>query len=766
MGLSNDLISQFVKITKDDTKDIKETTAYGTVAKIERGDNNDIIGVWVRLDGAEEGQLTPLARTTDVELNDRVIVMIKNHSAVITGNITSPSARTEYVKVVEQRVESTEDKVSEFDYIIADSVTIKNALAVHAAAIETLEADRVTVKEILLANTADIDTLEAENVTIRSKLNTNEADISNLKTSKLDAETAEITYAKVDALNASNALIGSLSAAQAAFETATTNKFTALDATIDRLNTDKLSATDIEGKYANIDFSNIGKAAIEYFYATSGLIENVVVGDGTITGNLVGVTISGDLIEGNTVKADKLVIKGSDGLYYKLNTDGMVTEAEQTNQNSLDGSVIKAKSITATKISVSDLVAFGATIGGINIASGALYSGSKNSVGNTTTGVYIDSQGQMAVGGINNYIKYYIDSSGNRKLDISADSFRFGSSKKTINDAIDDIQVGGRNLYVEKNASVGYLSSDGAGNVTAPGGVTREKTSDFIPVEEGDILQYQIWVTTPSDSYVWYAYQFFKDDKTPLIAGAGGRPAQHRQELAGGTYHVAVDPIVTPEGASYLRVSARLFNDGKIKVEKGTKPTDWTPAPEDMATSDEVGDAVATAESAHTRVAEAEALIELLSESISMLVTDGSGASLMTQTENGWTFSTASLQDLVDHTSESLNDLTNKVGDVDSAVGVLQQAVSDLGTIAEYVKIGTYEGEPCIELGEGDSDFKLLITNTRIMFKEGTNVPAYFNNQSMHIRKAVIEEELQQGGFVWKVRSNGNMGLVWKGGTS
>jgi hypothetical protein len=73
--------------------------------------------------------------------------------------------------------------------------------------------------------------------------------------------------------------------------------------------------------------------------------------------------------------------------------------------------------------------------------------------------------------------------------------------------------------------------------------------------------------------------------------------------------------------------------------------------------------------------------------------------------------------------------------------------------------------EPCIELGEKDSDFKLVITNTRIMFMEGESVPAYINNQSLHITKAVIEEEIQQGEFVWKVRANGNMGLMWKGGT-
>ena len=131
-----------------------------------------------------------------------------------------------------------------------------------------------------------------------------------------------------------------------------------------RLYADKLDVTDADIKYAQIDFANIGKAALEQFFAKSGLIEDVVVGDQKVTGTLVGVTILGDSIKGGTVIADKLVIKGEDGLYYKLNTDGNTVEKEQTDYNSLDGGVIRAKSITATKIAVDDLVAFGATIGG------------------------------------------------------------------------------------------------------------------------------------------------------------------------------------------------------------------------------------------------------------------------------------------------------------------------------------------------------------------------------------------------------------------
>lgn len=199
----------------------------------------------------------------------------------------------------------------------------------------------------------------------------------------------------------------------------------------------KSNTADI--RYANIDFTNIGKAAMEYFYAQSGLIKNVVVGDQTITGELIGVTIKGDLIEGNTIVADKLVIKGNDGLYYKLNTDGMHVEAEQTEYNSLDGSIIQAKSITATKIAVDDLVAFDATIAGFKITDEAIYSGAKSSALNNTRGIYLGKDGQLAFGDGNNYLKFYKDVSGNFKLAISASSMTFSSTGASVEDVIEDI---------------------------------------------------------------------------------------------------------------------------------------------------------------------------------------------------------------------------------------------------------------------------------------------------------------------------------------
>ena len=419
MPLSTDLISQFVKVTKNEPEESKESTAYGTTVEYNGS-------TYVKLDGSD--LLTPIVTTADVKSGERVTVMIKDHTATVTGNISSPAARTGDVK-------DLGNKISEFEIVIADKVSVAQ-LEAEIARIDSLVADNVVIKERLTASEAEIDTLVADNVVINEKLKAHDASIENLEATKIDAEIVEATYATIESLEATDAKFNNLESTYATIVSLDAQK-----ARIDDLDAKKLSAEQADLKYANIDFTNIGKAAIENFYATSGIIKDLVIGDQTVTGKLVGVTIVGDLIEGGTVKADKLVVLGSDGLYYKLNTDGVSTTTEQTEYNSLNGSIITANTITADKINVKDLVAFDATIGGFNISDNAIYSGTKAAVDNTTNGIYMGKDGQIAVGNGTSYLKYYKDTDGSYKLIISAESMMFSVTGKTVDETISDTQT-------------------------------------------------------------------------------------------------------------------------------------------------------------------------------------------------------------------------------------------------------------------------------------------------------------------------------------
>ena len=164
---------------------------------------------------------------------------------------------------------------------------------------------------------------------------------------------------------------------------------------------------------------------------------------GSVTGELVGVRIKGDLIEAGTLKADKLVVLGTDGLYYKLNVSGSTVETEQTQYNSINGSIITAQSITANKIHVDDLKAFNATIGGFKITDNSIYSGVKSSINNTTRGIYLDTDGQIMFGDTSNFVKFYKDTSDSEeryKLDISVSNLLIGSSGKSVELVINSLE--------------------------------------------------------------------------------------------------------------------------------------------------------------------------------------------------------------------------------------------------------------------------------------------------------------------------------------
>lgn len=185
-----------------------------------------------------------------------------------------------------------------------------------------------------------------------------------------------------------------------------------------------------------------------------------------------------------------------------------------------------------------------------------------------------------------------------------------------------------------------------------------------------------------------------------------------------------------------------------------------------------------TADNATTRINAAEVTIDSINACIASLVVGSNGQSLMTQTEDGWQFNIGGVQDTLNTTSNNLNALTNTVGSVQGTVDTLQEAVDDLSVLAEYVRVTTYyneetqNNEPCIELGESDSDFKVLITNTRILFMEGSNIPTYIKDNTLMTNNVEVKSELRQtytnssgtevGHWIWLVRQNGNLGLIWR----
>ena len=180
MNLSNELVSLFVKATKDTTKTPSESTVYGTV--VQYGDSK-----YVRLDGSD--QLTPCASVADVGVGERVSVQIKNHTATITGNLSSPSAKSSTVQAVEGAVAGN----------VAYKITANDIEAVNGIfdklQATLIECDELSAEEINVV-TANIETLKSKYIEgeyiAANELKAITAEIENL-TVNINDKTADDT---------------------------------------------------------------------------------------------------------------------------------------------------------------------------------------------------------------------------------------------------------------------------------------------------------------------------------------------------------------------------------------------------------------------------------------------------------------------------------------------------------------------------------------------------------------------------------------------
>lgn len=554
MALSHEVVSQFAKLVDNKPKKDEGVTVKGTYKII--GDIE-----YVQLDGSDV--LTPVESTVEAKTGERVQVLIKDHFATVTGNISSPAARSKDVKDLADTVDEQGNTIQQMDNTIIQQgnsiiqmntsinqhettinqhdtkinqqgdqiVSINNTIISQGNSIEAnhnaIIAQGNTIDEMNDTITSHGNSITSMNNTIQqhdNKINQNSNTISQ-QGNTITQQGNKITEIDNTVKTQGNTIVAQGNTIDAHGTQLTTHGsqitilnsgFVIKDGVLTGLSevvVNKLKSDTLDTGYAKIDFANIKMAAVQKLFTESGIIKDLIVQEGAITGELVGVTLKGDLIEAGTLVADKLVIKGSDGLYYKLNTTGETVEAEQTIENSLNGSVITAKSITASKIQVTDLVAFGATIGGFDISDDSIHSHLKPDIDSPNNGLFLGSDGQMALGNDRNHIKYYKDENNNYILDVRLDKLYLGASQQTADQQFQGmVEISANNLTsVFKTSggsnllrnSVGYSGTDfwlTSGTITTNQNDDMSLSgSEFILT--GDAKLEQIYSTQPGTLY-------------------------------------------------------------------------------------------------------------------------------------------------------------------------------------------------------------------------------------------------------------------------
>lgn len=187
--------------------------------------------------------------------------------------------------------------------------------------------------------------------------------------------------------------------------------------------------------------------------------------------------------------------------------------------------------------------------------------------------------------------------------------------------------------------------------------------------------------------------------------------------------YVSIDVYATAGKSSLAYLSSP-------KLEFGTRPTDWTPAPEDVKTR---------IDNAYTEIESNKTAISLkASQTETAIISDKLNAYIDSSTEmiqnvNSWQFN------------------FNKLIKTDDA---------DVANHQDYI---TFQNGDII-LGESGSDLKLKITNDSIQFKGTTkteitpdrDATAWITGKQFNINRGEIHEYLRVGNLVLMPKENGN----------
>ena len=510
------------------------------------------------------GDISELEQTTyGYEIADGSVSGVKLLPGSVNANSVMRNATIGYAKIAQAAIEQ----------LAADSI-----VAIRAD-IHEIVAGSVTTDQLY----ADLARLAVAQITTANikEANIDWAQIAELTAQIASISKAQITTANINEANINWAQITSLSAAIADIATAKIGEAEIKSAQI----------TDLEAEVARIAAAKIAVADIDWAH-----IKDLVAGTAIFTAGV------GDKLhiarlavtEANMVSLSvgELLVKGQDGSFYSVSVDAdgnIVTEKKQVENSDVKdlsinaGEKIIEGTVTAACLNANDIFANNATIKKLiaaNIDVDTLFAREAT----------INELNAMDIRG-NKYLQLY------------------------VTDAVDNISVGGRNLLRNTNqGTVNWDWSMQTGGKTIEeyldGGVRAVRmTRDATPHAGWSVISYAIGedayaLLEPNTEYTLsfdykpsvatangIAFAIKKFSGADAASGDGGYwkeiPANEWTHVSG--QFTTAEEIPAYELNSYCVYitrmpsavnSVHIFKN--LKLEKGNKSTDWSPAPEDI----------------------------------------------------------------------------------------------------------------------------------------------------------------------------------------
>lgn len=512
------------------------------------------------------------------------------------GPITEMAERVEYELAFVKKLM--------VDNLTATNATIKNlsgdVLKFKTGEFETLKTDVANFKQTftddLQASNAKINTLESDHATFKeataTNLNATNARIANIEADYLKATDAKLTYATITNLNTTNAEITKLKTKDAEID-----KLVATKATITDLNAAVGRVGVLESSYANLNTlvnGNLTSDNIQNLTLTS---KNTTIENGMIKNAMIE-NLSFDKITGMDINTTNLTVHSSDGKSKWSDNTIQISDAnrvrvqigkdasndysmsvwdkngnliwdalgatEKTIQRKIirDGIVADDANISGSKLDINSVIkeVNGSTT---KLKSSTIVMNDKNQ----TLDVVFNEMETTVADNLSS-AKLYADGklSDAQKYALEQANSALSSAKSYADSAMDNIEVGGRNLLVQKNITQGYLSTDGKGSFIGSGG--GDQTSDWIDVSGNKYITITLYedFTNTNNSGRYCEYDADKNCINTVVYN----PRQKSSII-----------IELKTTTKYIRVTAIECKTRRYKIEKGNKATDWTPAPED-----------------------------------------------------------------------------------------------------------------------------------------------------------------------------------------
>ena len=614
MDLSNDLISKFVKITNDgNKKETKEGTVYGTTVEYDGA-------MYVKIDGSD--LLTPIDTTADIKENERVTIMIKDHNATVTGNITSPSASSADVKKVTRNVEEIEGEITQFEAIIADVIHV-GELDAEVARIDELIAGKATIEE-LKATHAEIEILDAEvadiNVLVNGHLTSDNILSFNITAQNTTMENAFVKDAMIDTVTANKIISGTIDTNNVTIQS--TDGSMLLQGTLLQMKDDDGKVRiqigkDTGGNFTFIlyDESGTGVLIDEEGIKSSDAIADGLIVDAKVADNA---NISGSKLDivslitevnndnSTTIKSNKIFLN-EQGQSLEVAFNSLKTQVETIQDVTISGdlsSIVEqvqsnTTQIEANKEGISTLVAentirkeeiqnLDGEIESVNTTLSSKYSsleqdisGFKTTVADTYTtksefsNLTIGERNLIHNGNFRGAIpnSRYMPNPWNFW---GNEIFIYGDQGESGYNHDGCVYIGCNNLTDD---SAGFYSK-GIHVSKLEKGVTY--MASFILAKERNVRNATAYLEYINDTYDQIVYSQVLTTADVIYYHDKTNEHQYHIPFTMWTGEFSYLQIVFKHGGTYVPNNGYLMIVGNVQIKKGNKAADWTPAPEDI----------------------------------------------------------------------------------------------------------------------------------------------------------------------------------------